>query len=238
MAAKTRRNSILVVYEGYREGYFLEYLVDHSDVRLNTLFCSGGIKHSARDVNVYVFFDEDFQSRSDQIITDETLEGLAKAWKLNHDALKGCAYRDLQTLNKDMRNPILIVSYPRSIEGFLLRLLGSPLKDLEGKTSKQLKGILEGFLKSLPLHNEDNKKMQSYNEKIAKYKVEIAKQKQSDPNYRQHLRSLEEKIAEYGRKKNRVVFMRFLNDKLPLSEIAARRADIPEADMLLSAFGL
>ena len=149
MAAKTRKNSIHVVYEGYREEYFLEYLESHSHVRLNKLFCSGGsanqiiingIKHSARDVNVYVFFDEDFESMSDQ--------------------------------------------------------------------------------------------------KISQYKAEIAKQKQSDPNYHQRRRSLEEKISEYGRNKNRAIFMRFLSEKLPLPVITAKRADVPEADILLKAFGL
>ena len=63
MAPKKRRNSIYVIYEGYTEGYFLEHLENHSDVRLNSQFCNGGnsnqivingIKHSARDMNVYV----------------------------------------------------------------------------------------------------------------------------------------------------------------------------------------
>ena len=87
MAAKTRRDSINIMYEGYREGYFLEHLARHSNVRLNPYPCNGGsanqiiikgIKHSYRNVIVYVFFDEDFESKPGYTISDETLEGLAK----------------------------------------------------------------------------------------------------------------------------------------------------------------
>ena len=155
MAAKIRKDSICVVYEGYLEGYFLEHLAANSTtVHLNPVFCNGGnaneivlngIKHSARDVQVYVFFDEDFESKPETAISDETLEGLGNSWKISA-SLKGYAYRDLQIMNKVMRNPILIVSYPQSIEGFLLRLLGIPLQDLEGKPTRQLKDRIEGLL--------------------------------------------------------------------------------------------
>ena len=88
MSAKTRRDSIYVVYEGYREGYFLEHLSGFSTVHLNLVPCNGGnaneivtkgIRHSARNVNVYVFFDEDFQSKPGYTISDEALEGLENA---------------------------------------------------------------------------------------------------------------------------------------------------------------
>jgi len=159
MAAKTRRDSIYVVYEGYREGYFLEHLARYSNVRFNPQPCNGGsanqivtngIKHSARDVNVYVFFDEDFESKPGYTISDDALEGLKNAWKID-GTLKGCAYRHLQTLNKDLRNPILVVSYPQSIEGFLLRLLGKSLLDLEKKTTQELKNMLASYFDSISL---------------------------------------------------------------------------------------
>ena len=65
MAIKTRKDSICVVYEGYREGYFLEHLEANSTtVHLIPVFCSGGsaneivingIKHSARNVNIRIY---------------------------------------------------------------------------------------------------------------------------------------------------------------------------------------
>ena len=248
MASKKRRNSIYVIYEGYREGYFLEHLEKHSGVRLNSQFCSGGnanqivtngIKHSARDMNVYVFFDEDFESKPDQKISDETLEGLAKAWKLDNATLAGCLYTKLQEKNKDMRNPIIVVSSPQSIEGFILRLLDILQKDtLKGKTAKQLKQMIDSLLGNVQLHNGDVRQIQFCDEKIAKYRQEIAKQKRGEPNYQERRRFLESKIQDCERGKNKVFFMRFLIDKLPLPVINAKRNDIPEADILLKAFGL
>jgi len=128
MAAKTRKNSIYVIYEGDREGAFLEHLAAYSNVRLNLQPCKGGdanqivtngIKHSARDIKVYVFFDEDFELKPGYTISDEALEGLSKSWDIDRNALKKCKYRNLQALNTSFRNPIFIVSYPQSIEGSL-----------------------------------------------------------------------------------------------------------------------
>ena len=245
MAAKTRRDSIYVMYEGYREGYFLKHLKRCSAVRLNTVPCNGGsaneivingIKHSARNVKVYVFFDEDFESKPGAI-SDETLEGLEKAWKIN-GTLKGCAYRDLQKRNETLRNPILVVSYPQSIEGFLLRLLGRPLQNLESKTTQELKQMIAGYFGNIPLNDEDNKEMKKYDKKIDKYLDEIAKLQKSEPENKKYCCDLESKIKGYERNKNEVQFLRFLSEKLPLPVIAAKRADIPEADILLRAFGL
>jgi hypothetical protein len=213
MAAKTRKDSICVVYEGYWEGYFLEHLTANSStVHLNPVFCSGGsanrivikgLRHSAWGVRVYVLFDEDFQSTPEAAISDETLEGLAGAWMVDKSLIEGRPYRQLQALNNKMRNPILLVSYPQSFDGFLLRLLGKPLQDVEGKTTRQLKSMIAGFLSSITLTDEEN-----------------------------------EKIRSLRLNKNKVIFMRFLSEKLPLSALAARRVDLPELDILLTAFGL
>ena len=98
MAAKTRKDSIYVIYEGDREGAFLEHLAGYSNVRLNFKSCNGGsanqivtngIKYSARDVNVYVFFDEDFESKPGYTISDEALEGLSNSWNIEN-SLQGC----------------------------------------------------------------------------------------------------------------------------------------------------
>jgi hypothetical protein len=246
MAAKTRKDSIYIVYEGFREGYFLEHLEKYSNVRLNPQPCNGGnanqivingIKHSARDVNVYVFFDEDFESKPGYTMSDEALEGLKNAWKIN-DTLKECAYRHLQTLNKDLRNPILVISYPQSIEGFLLRLLGKPLQDLEDKTTQELKHMLASYFDNKTLNNEDKEKMQGYDKKIDKYSDEITKLQKNEPANKKHRQFLEAKKRECGHNKSKVQFMRFLSEQLPLPVIAAKRADILEVDILLKAFGL
>jgi hypothetical protein len=248
MAVKKRKNSICVVYEGYKEEYFLEYLAQQSNVRLNTKFGNGGsadqivndgIINSTMGIDVYVFFDEDFELREHKYtISDETLEGLAGAWKLESDRLKECPYRKLQSLNSERRSPILVVSYPLSIEGFLLRLLGKSEGDLIGKTTGQLKNMIDNIQRPIVLNNDDRQLIKFYDKKIAKYKAEMAQQQQGEQNYREHCRMLEKNIEKYNRNKNKVAFMRFLNEKLPLSMIAARRADIFEADLLLKAFEL
>jgi len=248
LAAKKRRNSIYVIYEGYREGYFLEHLEKHSDIRLNPVHCNGGsansivingIKHSARDVCVYVLFDEDFESKPNHKISNETLEGLANEWRLDKDALTKCPYKQLQIMNKKMRNPILIVSYPQSFEGFLLRLLNNPqIETFEGKTTKQLKQMIDEMTDNVLLNNEDIILIQSYDKKIIQYKEEITKQKKSESNYLERCRFLESKIQDYERRINKVSFMRFLHEKLPLPVITARRNEILEIEILLKAFGL
>jgi hypothetical protein len=246
MAAKKRKNSIYVIYEGDREGAFLEHL-STDNVRLNLQPCKGGdanqivtngIKYSNRDVNVYVFFDEDFESKPEYTISDEALEGLSKSWGIDWNLLRGCKYRCLQELNKGKRNPILIVSYPQSIEGFLLQLMGIPLQNLENKTTKQLKHMLASHLDTTVLCDEDKERMKDYDTKISKYSDEIAKLKQSEPHNNNHRRYLEGKIEGCRKKKNMIRFMRFLDEKLPLPVIAAKRAVILEADILLKAFGL
>jgi hypothetical protein len=144
MASKTRKDSIYVVYEGHREGYFLEHLKEYSNVRYNPKHGDGyggsadiivikGLRHSAWGVRVYVLFDEDFQSNPEAAMSDETMKGLAGAWMVDESLIKGRPYRQLQALNDRLRNPIMVVSYPQSFEGFLLRLLGKPIQDLEEK---------------------------------------------------------------------------------------------------------
>ena len=202
MAVKKRKDSVYFIYEGYREGYFLEYLAGFSKVRYNSDHCNGGsanqivingIKHSFRDVNVFLFFDEDFWSKPGYTISDETIEGLERAWKINN-VLKGCSYRDLQAANVASRNPILIVSNPHSIEGLLLRILGTSMQNLESKTTKQLKNMIDGHMGNTLLKNEDNEKIRAYDKKIAKYVDETAKLLPSGFKNKNHCKYLKEKI--------------------------------------------
>ena len=83
-----------------------------------------------------------------------------------------------------------------------------------------------------------NEKLQHYDTIIIKYMNEIDGLQQSEHQSRKRLQSLEVKIREFKRYKSKVQFMRFLRDKLPLPVIVAKKADIPEVDILLKAFGL
>jgi len=74
--------------------------------------------------------------------------------------------------------------------------------------------------------------------KIEKYSGEIEKLQKNDPQNKAHYRSLISKIEDYKHRKDKVTFMRFLNKKLPLPTIIAKRRDIREVEILLNAFGL
>jgi len=237
----------LVVCEGYREACFLEHLSQYSEVRLNLQFCGGGsgskvvgdgIKYSARGGKVFVFFDEDFQMISDLKIQDDILDGLEFKWMLEKDSLKDRPYRSLQLLNSSDRNPILVVSWPNSIEGFLLRLLGTLDAELRGKNTRVLKKLIDIRLEEVVLEAEDIVLSNKYQDKIDRYATHIQTLSVDEPNYKAWCKSFNSKIDECKRKKNQVVFMRFLNRFLPLSVLQAKRSTIPEIDILLKAFNL
>ena len=85
MLQKSKRSVVFVVCEGYFESYFLEHLESYSNVSLNKYICNG--KNADKTVNkgfsylnrykvVYLFFDEDFETKSK--IKRKTLEKLTK----------------------------------------------------------------------------------------------------------------------------------------------------------------
>jgi hypothetical protein len=141
------------ICEGQREFFLLKYLAtrQYFDVWLSDkinkiISCRGGsadsivldaIKFSHTFPNLVVVFDQDFQERAP--ISDDTFDKLQQLWKID-DSLKGVDYKDLLSKNPTNRNPILIVSHPCSIEGFILRVFGREYESLNGKSTKQLKG--------------------------------------------------------------------------------------------------
>ena len=239
---KERQNPILVVCEGYEESYLLEYLAENSKVKLNLMPCNGGtadsivitaIKHSARGCEVYAFFDEDFEQRPNAQIADETLESLVRLWGVKTTGLKVRPYGKLQNINKNKKNPILIVSNPNSIEGLILQVYGIPLKTLVGKTTKQLKNDLDSLIDKCVLTEEDKERILFFDEKLSKYGHEM--QHASSNEEKRHFQS---KSNEWNRKKSKVRFMRFLHEFLPIAKISSMRTSVPVIDILLNAFQL
>ena len=236
---KKKHNSICIVYEGYRERHMLDYLAENSKVHLNIIFSSGGtadsiivtaIKHSARGCPVYVFFDEDFERKLNSQIAYETFETLADLWRLKAVDLRNQPYRQLQTQNENMRNPIFVVSNPISIDGLILQIYGETRYSLENKTTTQLKNALDSLIDKCTLTEEDMDNICRIDEKITRYKYEIQHASSSEKKY------IQNEIAKQSREKSRVKFMRFLYQTMPIDKIACMRIDIPEIALLLDAF--
>jgi hypothetical protein len=237
---RDKKDSIWIVYEGYRERYLLDYLAQNSNIKLNTKFTSGGtanyivitaIQYSARGEAVYAFFDEDFEHKPGSRITDETLEGLAQQWKQDVTNLLNQPYNQLQKQNTDNLNPILIVSNPCSLEGLILRMLGRSVESLRNQKTDLLKNELDRFINGCTLIEEDIEKIHIIDERIKRFKSEL--QQTSSPEINRYFLS---KIEEENRNKSRVKFMRFIHQNLPIDKIANIRKCMPEIDILLKAF--
>ena len=239
---KKKKDSICVVYEGYREGYILEYLAENSKVKLNPKFCSGGsansivitaIQHSAHGGAVYAFFDEDFELDPNVQIADETFKTLARLWGLNTANLKKWPYRQLQNQNVHKRNPILVVSNPVSIEGLILQIHRGSRDSLEKRTTTQLKNALDSLIDRCALTGEDVEAIRAIDEKIKKCKRDM--QHALSPENKKYLQN---EITKWDRKKSKVKFMCFLHQDLPISKIENMRNEAPEIDILMEAFQL
>lgn len=84
-----------------------------------------------------------------------TRKNWKKRWYLENDALKNFADRDLQRHNEKLNYPIIIVSYPYSAEGILIRLFNKklpnlidPVKNKEDfeENKKRMKNSVDGFI--------------------------------------------------------------------------------------------
>lgn len=168
---KHARQKYTFLCEGDREFILLQYLKlqTYFDVRLSDkinkiVLCGGGsaesivaeaIKLSCTYPNLIVIFDQDFQEKSPMY--EDTLEELRQLWRLD-DSLKDVDYKDLLSKNCNNKNPILIVSHPCSIEGFILRVFGREYDSLEGKTTTQLKGevvtLMDKVLENVDIDEE------------------------------------------------------------------------------------
>lgn len=158
---RVKKTTIRYIYEGKTEKVFLRYissLYPNSSVQEIPLASDrGGTADSIISKaltyqyfdKLFVLLDEDFETKaSPYCISDETLNNLERQWKIEEGSLSKVKYRDFLKQNIYKRNPIIIFSNPQSIEGILLQILGYSKDNLEGKTTKDLKGMLQNELKN------------------------------------------------------------------------------------------
>lgn len=244
---KKKRNSIVVVHEGYSEGYFIEHISQFSPMHINLQPCYGdsaahvlntAFKRSDCGLRVIAFFDEDFELIQQHKIEEEALNSLTKRWGLEPDSLVGVPYRELQDYNIKHRNPVLAVSWPKSIEGLILCLVGTPEAEIKGKATATLKEKLSDLLTETVLSPEDEETITFYDNKIKKYNDAIEALAKDATNYKELLKSYNAKKQELGTKRNAVIFKRFLMTKVDLNVLQAKRNGIKMLDTLLKELGI
>lgn len=155
---RERKTNIFIAREGDREEVFINYLQSLFDpdktITLNFPLEKGGNSNVILDralksfySKVYAWFDED------DGLDNERKHILEKRWNIKFP--KGVKDKDLQSYNTELKNPIVIVSTPLSVEGILIRLfdfklptLISPVlskKDFE-ENKKRMKTSVKGFM--------------------------------------------------------------------------------------------
>ncbi len=157
---RERKTNIFIAREGDREEIFINYLQSLFDpekkITLNFPLEKGGNSNVILDralksfySKVYAWFDED------DGLDDDRRNILEKRWNINFPS--GVKDRDLQSYNANLKNPIIIVSTPLSVEGILIRLfdfnlptLISPVlsKDDFEENKKRMKTSVKGFMGS------------------------------------------------------------------------------------------
>ncbi len=171
MGKKNRRKktTVYVSYEGDREERFLNFLIqlykpDLNNINITTGYRSGGtadrivslaLKNNDRD-KVFAWCDEDFEP--DYPLSQETKEDLAKWWSILENDMPAFFSNRLKNLqhsfNQKNRKPILIISQPVCVEGFILKILNKniPYKEYNHlERDKQIKGLknaLENHIKN------------------------------------------------------------------------------------------
>lgn len=130
----------------YDEGLNIHLNIEEPKGGTSTSILEKGISKKNNFDKVYVWFDED------KPLTKEIREQLGCAWSIPiKDEIKDC---DLQsTYNQKNKNPILIVSKPQSVDGFLLELFGGNLPN--PLTTENCKKNLTQFFKDSSLTEED-----------------------------------------------------------------------------------
>jgi len=243
MAKKKKHDSIVVVHEGYREGYFVDYISQFSPVHVNYSPCYGisashvletAFKKSDNGLRVIAFFDEDFERIVQRKITDENLAILAERWGQPLNVLSGTRYRELQTCNIKNANPILAISYPGAIEGLLLSIVGVPEAQLRGNSTATLKEKFNRLLENVTLTAEDKCLIDGYDKRISM----MTELQQREPENKEQTRYLNSQKQILGNKKSAVIFKRFLALNISLEVLQSKRATIKTIDILLNALGL
>ena len=163
--SRVRRPAPIVyfTFEGERERDFIFHLMDewragqniHPDGIDSVRLIQGANKIIQTAINntkgnkeylYVVVFDADYENLENSCnkIKQKTLRDLEKIWGINKNTLNSVPYSELQQKNLKQKSPILIVSHPESIEGFMLFLL-----DMIASKPKtyRLKQALDGILK-------------------------------------------------------------------------------------------
>ncbi|MFZ4762849.1 MAG: hypothetical protein ACOYK8_08555 [Alphaproteobacteria bacterium] len=190
---RVKKHSVLGVMEGIkREKAFFECLqaLYENKEQINVTIDPkhGGTPDSLLDIllkklhsgydRLFLWIDEDTDLRQ------EGREKLFKSWSLTEpqkSSFLNCRVSEIQCqYNQKMRNPILIVSQPISVESFILRVLGKKLchtdmsddKELLEQQKKELKSSLEGVL---GITQEDEYYKNNINkESLEKRRIEIS----------------------------------------------------------------
>src|SRR3989339_1986729 len=136
---RTRKRTVYLVTEGYREQYFIEYLIElynpkNNGINLTISPKKGGspnvIIHDAlKNLHynkVFAWFDEDKPIENSG--NYRIYERLKVSWLLEQDIDQDIQSSLLQEkLNITERPPILIVSTPLSVEGIIVRLFNKTM---------------------------------------------------------------------------------------------------------------
>lgn len=159
MGKKKRKSKIAIyaVLEGQRERFFFKILeelyLDKNSISISVSLdkgrCSGGgdadtlintaICNNDRD-RCFVWLDEDKEIKNKK--------SLAQAWNISEERIESFNNTPLAKLQtnfnaKNKKRPTLIVSQPRSVESFILKVLGKELP----KNLNTLKNALDGIIK-------------------------------------------------------------------------------------------
>ena len=154
---RERKINIFIAREGDREEYFINYLQELFDpegkITLHFPLEKGGNSNVILDralksfyTKVYALFDEDGE------LDEEHRHILEERWCTNFPSK--LPDRELQSYNTNMRNPIVIISNPLSIEGLLIRLFDYNIPSLIEVNSKEnfeenkkrMKSSVKGFM--------------------------------------------------------------------------------------------
>jgi hypothetical protein len=124
---RKQKQTVYVSLEGKRERAFFDFLKDlykpcENNINITPDKRTGGssdtiLTHALNKIHnqdkVFALFDEDVA------LSEEIREKLAKAWCVEGGFASDVKDKDLQAAyNANMRNPILIVSFPCAFDGF------------------------------------------------------------------------------------------------------------------------
>ena len=158
---RERKINVFIAREGDREEIFLDYLQELFDpekkITLNYPDDKGGNSNVILDRALksfysknYAWFDEDGE------LDAEHRKILEQRWYISFP--KNVKDNELQTYNKRMYNPIVIVSTPLSVEGVLIRLFDhnlpsflEPIRSKENfeENKNRMKSSVKGFMGDL-----------------------------------------------------------------------------------------